>query len=90
MAKDALDPTGVIAESFKIEGIGPEDCRGIFLDWALKMPVDADNAALVGQLLARHANEPQDHPMIGVLRDALQPMDRPRRRGGYRSRPREN
>jgi len=81
---DATDPKGLIAESFKIEGITYEECRSIFLDWALAVPVDADNRALISDLLARHGD--QGHPMQKVLEEGLAAQAAPKRRGGWKSR----
>ncbi|MEM1316424.1 MAG: hypothetical protein AAGI51_17840, partial [Pseudomonadota bacterium] len=30
-----LDPRGLIGDAYAMEGVGPEACRSIFLDWAL-------------------------------------------------------
>ncbi|MFV1492581.1 hypothetical protein VWX97_16620 [Phaeobacter sp. JH18-32] len=83
-----LDPKGLIRESYRIEGIGEGECRSIFLDWALSLPDGVDSRvatiALVEQLAAVHP----DHPMTVVLREGQEAADRPRRRGGWRSRPR--
>ncbi|MDU8911269.1 hypothetical protein [Aestuariicoccus sp. MJ-SS9] len=84
---DATDPKGLIAESYAIDGISYSECRSIFLDWALAVPVDADTATLIAELLARHGAE--GHPMTQVLREGQEAMARPRRRGGWRSRPRQ-
>lgn len=83
---DATDPKGLIAESFRIEGITYEECRSIFLDWALAVPVDSDSKALIGQLLERHRVE--GHPMTQVLEEGLAAQATPRRRGGWRGRER--
>lgn len=84
---DALDPKLLITESYRIAGITPEECRSIFLDWALSVgDGEAALLALPG-LIARHADQP-DHPMTAVLRDGLDRISAPRRRGGWRSRPR--
>ena len=85
--KDSIDPKGLIAESYRIEGITAEECRSIFLDWALSAPSDVDMQALIGSLLARHGAA-EDHPMTRVLREGLDQMQKPRRRGGWKSRPR--
>ena len=42
MTLDEIDRTGLIREAYAIEGIGPEECRSIFLDWAIKLPGEAD------------------------------------------------
>ena len=83
---DTVDPRGLIAESYAIEGISIEDCRTIFMDWALSHPVDSDTGELIKQLIERHGQD--DHPMTQVLREGLGGMQAPRRRGGGRSRPR--
>jgi hypothetical protein len=33
------DPKGLVRESYRIEGITPGECRSIFMDWALSIPV---------------------------------------------------
>ncbi|MFW2541883.1 hypothetical protein ACN2XU_04515 [Primorskyibacter sp. 2E107] len=88
MKGDALDPKGLITEAYRIEGITVSECRSIFLDWALSVPVDVDTGALIGTLLARFEPEAPEHPMTGVLREGLDKMTTPRRRGGYRARDR--
>jgi len=83
-----LDPKGLIAESFRIEGIADSECRSIFLDWALSLPEEQDTIAAITELLGRYAPDAPDHPMIEVLRQGQTTMAAPRRRGGWRSRPR--
>lgn len=81
---DALDPKGLIAEGYKIEGITLPECRTIFLDWALSY--SGDNRAGIEALLARHGTP--GHPMTEVLTEGLATPERPKRRGGWRSRSR--
>lgn len=81
---DATDPKGLIAESFRIDGITYEECRSIFLDWALAVPVDADSKTLITALLARHPVE--GHPMTQVLTEGLSASAAPKRRGGWKGR----
>lgn len=83
---DATDPKGLIAESFRIDGITYEECRSIFLDWALAVPVDSDSPALIAELLVRHRVE--GHPMTQVLQEGLSAGTAPRRRGGWKARQR--
>lgn len=83
---DALDPRGLILESYRIEGITEGECRSIFLDWALA--IEGDMREGVEAMLARYGPDNPDHPMTGVLRDGLARADAPRRRGGWRSRDR--
>lgn len=82
--RDPLDPRGLIAEAYEIEGIGAPECRSIFLDWA--MGYAGDGARGVADLLARHAGQPADHPMTQTLRAGLAAPATPQRRGGRSGR----
>ncbi len=81
-----LDPKGLIRESYRIEGISEPECRSIFLDWAVSVPIGTDARALIPELLALHGAEAPDHPMTKVLTDGLAEAARTGRRGGRRSR----
>ncbi len=83
---DEVDPKGLIFESYRIDGISAEECRSIFVDWALAVPLDADNSALIQVLLERHSVGAEEHPMTKVLTDGLQQPKRPKRRGGRAAR----
>jgi hypothetical protein len=85
---DALDPKGLIAESYRIDGITIAECRSIFLDWALSLPGDGDRRAELEALLARHGTAHADHPMTAVITEGLADAATPRRRGGWRGRTR--
>ncbi|ASM72077.1 MULTISPECIES: hypothetical protein [Roseobacteraceae] len=85
---DHNDPKGLILEAFRIDGITASECRSIFLDWALSLPVDADTRIALQALLIQYDNRP-DHPMTLVMTEGLAAMDKPRRRGGWRSRARD-
>ncbi|SNR60205.1 hypothetical protein [Puniceibacterium sediminis] len=88
---DATDPKGLINEAYRIDGITYGECRSIFLDWALAVPVDADTSTMIRALIERHAaadNGTDSHPMTTVLHEGLTGMAAPRRRGGWRSRAR--
>jgi hypothetical protein len=78
---DAHDPKGLVAEAYRMEGIGPGECRSIFLDWALGV---AEPGISIPVLLERYGE--RAHPMTAVLRDGLAAAPRPRRRGGSRGR----
>lgn len=82
------DPKGLIFEAYRIEGITKEECRTIFLDWALSLPLEQDTSVVLKRLIERHAVEAPDHPMNEVMREGLTGMAGPRRRGGWRSRKR--
>ncbi len=84
--KDETDPKGLIYESYRIDGIGDPECRSIFLDWAISVPIDQDSTELIESLLARYGVAHPDHPMTRVLRDALGPQTGGVRRGGARGR----
>ena len=84
---DRLDPKGLVRESYRIEGITPGECRSVFLDWALSIDAETHSDPIEG-LLARYAGENRDHPMTAVLREGLEAGQAPKRRGGWRARPR--
>lgn len=76
------DPKGLVRESYRIEGITPGECRSIFMDWALSIPVGAPVADAARTLIATYAIANPDHPMSAVLHQALTAPEEPRRRGG--------
>ncbi|MGV6847560.1 MAG: hypothetical protein ACWA5A_04190 [Marinibacterium sp.] len=83
----ALDPRGLIRESFRIDGIGAAECRSIFLDWALSLDDGADAEAMRAELSRIYAAEFPGHPMTQVLREGSGPgAGRTGRRGGARAR----
>ncbi|NIZ14023.1 hypothetical protein HCZ87_11565 [Phaeobacter sp. HF9A] len=84
-----MDPKGLIRESYRIAGIDAGQCRSIFLDWALSLPVDQDNTVALTAMLETYGSDHPDHPMTSVLREGLAGSARPKRRGGWRSRPRD-
>ena len=85
---DLHDPKGLIYESYRIDAITKSECRTIFLDWALSLPGGTDNAAAVSSMLQEYEKYAPDHPMTLILTDGLTSISAPRRRGGWRSRPR--
>lgn len=85
LGKD-LDPTGVIREAYRIDGITAPDCRAIFFDWALGLKDGVDSIEAARALLLLHADQPADHPMTGVLRAAVDGKATARRRGGAMGR----
>mgnify|MGYP001586431122 CR=1 FL=1 len=88
MKGDLHDPKALIREAYAIEGITDAQCRSIFLDWALSLPASMDTQASLSVLVKRYALEAPDHPMSEVLKNGQQTMTNPKRRGGWRSRPR--
>lgn len=83
--KDPIDPRGLMQDAYQIDGISEPECRSIFLDWAIGVPVGEDMAGMIQILLGRHADAP-DHPMTKVLREGLDRPPRAGRRGGRKSR----
>lgn len=83
----ALDPGGLIRESYRIEGISMAEARSIFLDWAIKLDPGLDPAVAIRRLLAIYAPLVRgDHPMTAVLREGLGNVTQSGRRGGSRAR----
>jgi hypothetical protein len=80
------DPKGLVRESYRIEGITPGECRSIFMDWALSIPVGSSVTDAVRVLIAAYADDAPGHPMTAVLRQALVTPEAPRRRGGRAAR----
>lgn len=86
---ERYDSRNLIAESYRIEGIGAADCRSIFLDWALGLPAGVAPGRAAAKLLAAYA-PPPEHPMTVLLAEAAGASEGPagygRRRGGARGR----
>ncbi|MCA3454233.1 MAG: hypothetical protein IOC92_07500 [Rhodobacter sp.] len=80
------DPKGLVRESYRIDGITLEECRSIFIDWALSLPVTADVPDAIRTLLAAYGSADPQHPMEQVLRDGLAAAPQARRRGGRAAR----
>lgn len=87
-SNDPNDPKGLIREAYRIDGIALPECRSIFLDWALSLPDGRDQKPALTELHAAYAARDADHPMTQVLREGLDTAQAPRRRGGWRARPR--
>lgn len=83
---EEADPKGLVRESYRIEGITVGECRSIFMDWALSVPIGIDQPDALRSLIAHYAMAEPDHPMSKVLHDALMPAEAPRRRGGRATR----
>ena len=80
------DPKGLVRESYRIDGITLEECRSIFIDWALSLPATADVPESIRTLLADYGTADPDHPMGKVLLDGLTAAPEARRRGGRAAR----
>jgi hypothetical protein len=75
------DPKGLVRESYLIEGITLAECKSIFIDWALSLAAGVSNAEALNRLLAEYGAQ-ANHPMTGVLNQALIQPATPHRRGG--------
>ncbi len=67
----AIDPRGLIFESYRIEGVSAGECRSIFLDWALGQPAGADMHAALLTLQAEYGARAPDHPMSAIIAEGL-------------------
>ncbi len=83
--KDA-DPKGLVRESYRIEGITLGECKSIFVDWALSLKAGTDTSDALRALIAEYGLGAPDHPMSGLLKEALVPPNGARRRGGRAGR----
>jgi len=81
-----IDPKNLIAESYQIEGITSSECRSIFLDWALSIPLEKDSRLLISKLLIYYQDGSEDHPMTLLLSSSLELKGENRRTGRRRSR----
>lgn len=86
MRSEEADPKGLVRESYRIEGITDGECRSIFVDWALSLPVGTDMRDAIRVVLASYGVAAPDHPMTAVMTAGLQEAPEPRRRGGRASR----
>ena len=78
------DPTDVIHEAYRIEGIGVEECRAIFFDWAMGLDAKHDIVTAAKTLHTDLAVKNPDHPMSKLLSEASLGVSRGRT--GRRSR----
>ena len=86
---DKNDPKALISEAYNIVGITIGECRSIFLDWALSVPLELDTQEVIGALLEQYKGSKPEHPMTQTLQEGLTMLATPHRRGGWRSRRRE-
>lgn len=80
------DPKGLIRESYRIDGITIEECRSIFLDWAIQLPVGDAAEDHILACLSHYGNGLDDHPMTITLKSGLEKPARQGRRGGRAAR----
>lgn len=81
MTLNEIDKIGLMQDAFQIEGISDAECRSIFLDWALKLPMGTNTKAAIQLIIETYAQDP-GHPMSVVLRQGLVDTKPQGRRGG--------
>ncbi len=84
IGKHPCDPSDLIHEAYRIEDIGPEECRAVFFDWALGLDARVDMVAAAKTLHADLAGKNPDHPMNGLLAEASLGVSPGKRRSGRR------
>lgn len=80
-----IDPRGMIYESYRIEGISTEECRVIFLDWAIGAGAE-DMGPQLQTLLKEYGQDHPNHPMTQVITEGLTKATQTGRRGGRNGR----
>ena len=76
-----IDARGMIHEAYCIDGITEQDCRTIFLDWAMFAPDAPPMAEQLERLMQVYGKDNPDHPMTKVIRQGL---DRTNQKSGRR------
>jgi hypothetical protein len=80
-----IDPRGMIYESYRIDGISVEECRMIFLYWALEA-AQVDMREKLQILLNEYGDQNPDHPMTSVILEGMKKSTQSGRRGGASGR----
>ena len=86
MRLEEADPKGLVRESYRIEGITLGECRSVFMDWALSLPVGAPFPDALRRVITEYGVAEPDHPMTLVLHEGLAAPLVPRRKGGRAAR----
>ena len=84
LGKHPCDPHDLIHDAYRIEGIGAEECRAIFFDWAMGLDAGIDMVAAARTLLADLGGGDRPHPMSVLLAEAASGIKLLRRRTGRR------
>ena len=82
MNRTEADPKGLVRESYAIEGITHWECRSIFVDWALSLPVGGRHFGRHQRAVGQYASAAPDHPMSATLTEGLGTAQRPNGVGG--------
>ncbi len=67
----AIDPRGLIYESYQIEGISDPECRVILLDWAMSSPQGQDMQAMLAEFMQHYGAPNPGHPMTRLIAEGL-------------------
>lgn len=86
MKIEEVDPKGLICESYRIEDITLSECKTIFFDWAIQVPVGTNPALYIKFCIYYYGDFLPNHPMTSVLKAALAPAPENIRRGGRAGR----
>ncbi len=79
-----IDARGMIHEAYCIDGITEQDCRTIFLDWAMFALDSPPVAEQLERFLQVYGADNPDHPMTQVIRQGLDQSNRKTGRKGGR------
>ena len=89
MTVNAINPSGVIGESDRIDGISAAECHLIFPGWALSLKGEGETLARLEALLRHYGPDHPGHPMTAVLSEGLAERPEAARRGGRAARLRQ-
>lgn len=76
-----FDHRGMIFEAYQIPNIHEQECRAIFLDWAIGAP-QGDMKTFLETFIEVYGNNNPDHPMTKIILEGLQGSQNKGRRGG--------
>jgi len=69
LEKLECDKRGVIYDAYRIDGIREEECRSIFLDWVMGIPLEEDVSTYITILCDHYTAHYPNHPMTNILKD---------------------
>ena len=80
------DPRGLIFEAYRMSGLSLEDCRTIFLDWALGMQDVSEYSAALSAFHSAYCLKYPGHPMTSVIEEGMREAVSPAGKRGRHSR----
>ena len=78
------DKRGVIYDAYRMDGIREEECRSIFLDWVMGIPLEEDVSGYIALMFDHYTAHYPNHPMTNILKDGN--VQKPPIRKGRRRR----